>query len=156
MKPRIVCLCGSTRFYSDFQRVNYRETMAGNIVLSVGFYPHSSEIAHGQTIGITPQQKIALDELHKRKIDLSDEICVINVNGYVGESTRSEIDYAIVNGKAVRYEEPPADETGSEAAQLTTPAMPPCCSRFVREKQCEYVADWICGAVPCYLAARRQ
>ena len=83
--------------------------MAGRIVLSVGFYPHANKEAHGQNIVITAAQKLALDELHKRKIDLSDEILVINVGGYIGESTRSEIEYAMAHGKAVRYQEPPAD-----------------------------------------------
>ena len=44
--PTIVCLCGSTRFYDTFQQANFDETMAGKIVLSVGFYPHSTEQAH--------------------------------------------------------------------------------------------------------------
>lgn len=104
--PKIVCICGSTRFYQEFQIAEYEETMKGNIYLSVGFYPHSSEEAHGQDIEITPEQKIALDELHKRKIDLSDEVLVVSVNGYVGESTRSEIDYAISNNKPVRFWSP--------------------------------------------------
>lgn len=102
-KPKIVCLCGSTRFYQQFAEQNYLETMAGNIVLSVGFDPHSSVEVHGEEIGITPEQKLSLDELHKRKIDLADEILVINVGGYIGESTRSEIEYAIANHKPVRY-----------------------------------------------------
>lgn len=106
-RPRVVCLCGSTRFYEQFQRANYEETMAGRIVLSVGFYPHASEQAHGESIGITAEQKAALDELHKRKIDLADEILVVNVGGYVGASTRSEIEYARVKGKPIRWLEPP-------------------------------------------------
>ncbi len=73
VKPKIVCLCGSTRFYREFQRANYEETMAGRIVLSVGFFMHASEDAHGETWGCTSEQKIALDELHLRKIDLADE-----------------------------------------------------------------------------------
>ena len=107
IKPRhkIVCLCGSTRFFTDFMQANYEETMAGNIVLSVGFYPHSSIEAHGQTIGITSEQKIELDELHKRKIDLADEIYVLNIGGYIGESTKSEIEYAKKYGKPIRYKE---------------------------------------------------
>jgi hypothetical protein len=101
--PTIVCLCGSTRFYQEFQEANYRETMAGNIVLSVGFYPHSSQIAHGQTLGCDDEQKKKLDELHKRKIDLADEIYVLNVTGYIGSSTRGEIEYAAAQGKKIRY-----------------------------------------------------
>jgi hypothetical protein len=105
-----VCLCGSTRFYEDFQRANYEETMAGNIVLSVGFYPHAQREMHGEQAGCTPEQKIALDELHKRKIDLADEVLVLNVGGYIGESTRSEIEYARKYGKQIRYLETPIAE----------------------------------------------
>ncbi len=100
--PKVVCLCGSTRFYEDFQAANYNETMAGNIVLTVGFYPHSPEV-HGEGVGATSADKIKLDELHKRKIDLADEVFVLNVGGYIGESTRGEIAYAIVHGTPVRY-----------------------------------------------------
>jgi len=102
-RPKIVCLCGSTRFYDAFQKANYDETMAGNIVLSVGFYPHSSQIAHGQSLGCDDDQKKKLDELHKRKIDLADDVLVLNVDGYIGESTRSEIEYAKTHGKPIRY-----------------------------------------------------
>ena len=103
--PKIVCLCGSTRFYQQFQRANYEETMAGNIVLSVGFY-HSSEKVHNEQWGCTPEQKIALDVLHKRKIDLADEVLVLNIGGYIGDSTRSEIEYAEKLGMPIRYQEP--------------------------------------------------
>jgi len=105
--PKIITLCGSTRFYEQFQEANFRETMNGNIVLSVGFFPHSSKKAHGEEVGITVEDKIKLDELHKRKIDISDEIFVINVGGYIGESTRSEIEYAHKIGVPVNYLEYP-------------------------------------------------
>ena len=106
--PRIVCLCGSTRFYKEFQEANYRETMRGRIVLSVGFLPHQRglEKRHGEDVGCTPQEKLKLDELHKRKIDLSDEVLVLNVGGYIGESTRSELQHALATGKPVRFLEP--------------------------------------------------
>lgn len=101
--PKIVCLCGSTRFYKEFQRANYEETMKGNIVLSVGFYMHESEAAHGEAWGCTPEQKIALDALHFRKIELADEILVLDVGGYIGESTRNEINHAAALRKRIRY-----------------------------------------------------
>jgi len=104
--PKIVCLCGSTRFYQQFQRANYEETMFGNIVLSVCFYMRASEKVHGELWGCTPEQKIALDELHKRKIDLADEVLVLNVGGYIGDSTRSAIEYAEKLGMPIRYQEP--------------------------------------------------
>lgn len=102
-RPTIVCLCGSTRFKDAFDEANYHQTMAGKIVLSVGFYMHATGNRHGDGIGATPEQKIALDELHKRKIDLADEVLVLNVGGYIGESTRSEIHYALEHGKQVRF-----------------------------------------------------
>jgi hypothetical protein len=108
-RPTIVCLCGSTRFYTAFQEANYRETMAGKIVLSVGHYPHSPEQAHGETVGCTPEQKIALDALHMKKIDLADEVLILNVGGYIGESTRNELAHAITKGKVVRYLEEPGE-----------------------------------------------
>ncbi len=106
--PKIVCLCGSTKFYKEFQIANFQETMKGNIVLSVGFYAHAQGHErqmreHGQVLGITPEDKIKLDALHKKKIDLCDEILVLNVGDHIGESTKSEILYAIDHNKPVRY-----------------------------------------------------
>jgi hypothetical protein len=106
-RPEIICLCGSTKFYDKFQEANFQQTMAGKIVLSVGFYPHAEgqfvNKVHGETVGVTPEQKEALDELHKRKIDLADSIFVLNNGGYTGSSTRSEIDYAEKLGKPIKY-----------------------------------------------------
>ena len=107
VKPKVVCLCGSTRFYDEFQKANYDLTMAGHIVLSVGFYPHAkAKSGHGEGVGHDSVEKVALDELHKRKIDLADEVLVLNVGGYVGDSTLSEIAYAEAKGKPVTYLEP--------------------------------------------------
>jgi hypothetical protein len=107
-RPRIACLCGSTRFYGQFQQANYDLTMRGEIVLSVGFYPHAkAEHGHGEGVGHDSAEKAALDELHKRKIDLADYVLVLNVGGYTGESTRSEIAYAEKTGRPVEYLEAP-------------------------------------------------
>lgn len=103
LKPTVVCLCGSTRFYREFQEANYRFTMGGMIVLSVGFYPHSQKQVHGQAVGCTSEQKVRLDELHKRKIDIADLVFVLNVGGYIGDSTESEIEYAERTDKTVIY-----------------------------------------------------
>jgi hypothetical protein len=104
-RPTIVTLCGSTRFYEEFQVTNYRETMAGRIVLTVGFYPHSAaQHGHGEGVGHDSAEKVALDELHKRKIDMADRVIVVSdVSGYYGDSTRSEIAYAERLGKPVEY-----------------------------------------------------
>lgn len=113
--PQIICLCGSTRFYDEFQQANYDLTMAGKIVLSVGFYPHSlAKAGHGEGVGHNSVEKVALDELHKRKIDLADRVLVLNVGGYIGSSTRSEVAYAVAHGVPVDYLEPVTPTTESE------------------------------------------
>ena len=95
---RVVTLCGSTRFKDAFFEAQKRLTLAGNIVISVGLFGHS-----GDDEVWTEGTKAMLDDMHKRKIDMADEIYVINVGGYIGESTRSEIEYAKAAGKGVRY-----------------------------------------------------
>jgi hypothetical protein len=101
--PHIVCLCGSTRFWEAFRDHGLRFTLEGKIVLSIGIHaPDSMTFAHAtDTEGM--QTKIKLDELHKRKIDLADSIFVLNVGGYIGHSTQSEIAYAQATGKQVDY-----------------------------------------------------
>lgn len=106
-RPTVVCLCGSTRFAEAFRVANLRETIAGRIVLSIGCDTKSDAdlMALGE---LTPAAKAKLDELHKRKIDLADEILVLNVGGYIGTSTRSEIEYAELHHKPIRWLETPA------------------------------------------------
>lgn len=104
-RPLIVCLCGSTRFIDAFRAANLRETLAGKIVLSIGCDTKSDTdlIALGE---LTEEAKARLDELHKRKIDLADEVLILNVGGYVGKSTLSEIIYADRLSKPLRWLEP--------------------------------------------------
>jgi hypothetical protein len=107
-RPIITVLCGSTRFFETFRRENLRLTMEGHIVLSVGCDTKSD----GDLFGVedTDALKVGLDDLHKRKIDLADRVLVLNVGGYIGSSTASEIEYADKLGKPVAYLEP-AKET---------------------------------------------
>jgi hypothetical protein len=108
-RPPIVVLCGSTRFYDTFRRENLRLTLAGKIVLSIGCDTKADgDIAEIQDMD---QVKAALDELHLRKIDLADRVHVLNVGGYVGDSTRREIEYATRVGKPITYLEPVAAQT---------------------------------------------
>ena len=95
---KVITLCGSTRFKSDFERVNYELTRAGNIVISVGCFGHAGD-------EFTAAEKIMLDDIHKRKIDMADAIYVINKDGYIGSSTKSEIEYAISTGKEIMFME---------------------------------------------------
>ena len=104
-KYKVITLCGSTRFKDSFMEAQKRLTLEGNIVISVGLFGHSgdNEVWENLDEGTLTRTKEMLDDMHKRKIDMSDDIYVINVGGYIGSSTRSEIDYAIATGKAVRY-----------------------------------------------------
>lgn len=101
--PKIVCLCGSTRFMDKFFEVGWDFTLKGYIVLSVGVCKHATDHG-GEALGQEVADK--LDELHLRKIALADEVYILNVNGYIGDSTRKEIEYARSIGKPISYLEP--------------------------------------------------
>lgn len=103
--PTVVCLCGSTRFASTFNSVAAEETLLGRIVLRPEVVTYNSDL---DPQFVDPETKRQLDELHLRKIDLADEVYVINVGGYIGESTRNEIAYAVKTRKPVRYLVEPA------------------------------------------------
>ena len=109
---RVVTLCGSTRFRDAFMEAQKRLTLEGCIVISVGLFGHSGdgEVWEGMPEDTVTKTKEMLDDMHKRKIDMADEIYVINVGGYIGSSTRSEIEYARAAGKGVRYLEEPGQE----------------------------------------------
>ena len=104
-KYKVITLCGSTRFKDAFMEAQKKLTLEGNIVISVGLFGHSgdSEVWEGMSEDTLTATKRMLDDMHKRKIDMADEIFVINVGGYIGSSTRSEIEYAHATGKPVRY-----------------------------------------------------
>jgi len=102
--PKVLCLCGSTRFTAEMLIVQWEYTKQGYIVLSWCALPEGYFKGEDKThIGDQEGVKEIVDEVHKRKIDLADEVLVININGYVGESTRSEVDYAVGHKKPVRY-----------------------------------------------------
>lgn len=92
----IITLCGSTKFKDEFMAIQKELTLKGNIVISVGCFGHSGD-------NITDDQKIMLDDLHKRKILMADEIFVINKDNYIGSSTRSEIEFAKQHNKPIIY-----------------------------------------------------
>ena len=97
-KYKVITLCGSTKFKEEYLDAQKRLTLEGNIVISVGLFGHSGD-NEVWSEGI----KAMLDDMHKRKIDMADEIFVINVGGYIGDSTRSEIEYAKSTGKGVKF-----------------------------------------------------
>lgn len=103
-RPTIVCLCGSTHFWRTFQQAGLSETMAGRIVLSIGAASGTDD----EHFGNLPRDeydrvKEMLDQLHMRKIELADEVLILNVDGYIGESTARELAHARKLGKVVRF-----------------------------------------------------
>jgi hypothetical protein len=93
-KYKVITLCGSTKFKDEFIDMQKLLTLQGNIVLTVGLFGHSGDDEVWE-----PGVKEKMDDMHKQRIDMSDEIFVINVNGYIGESTKAEIEYAKSKGK---------------------------------------------------------
>ena len=113
-RPLVVCLCGSTRFWREFQRANLRETLAGRIVLSIGAASGTDDEHFGNLPRPEYERiKAMLDDLHLRKIEMADEVLILNVGGYIGESTRRELEHARQLGKRVRFlETQPIEATG--------------------------------------------
>ena len=134
-KYPVITLCGSTRFREAFEEANKRLTLEGFIVISVGLYGHSGdrEVWEQMDEGTLTRTKEMLDDMHKRKIDMADAIFVINVGGYIGDSTASEIAYAVKTGKEVFYLESPADRV-----------CPVCGKYYFRERNAYEICP-VCG-----------
>ena len=99
MSKGIITLCGSTRFYETFLEVNNKLTAAGYIVLSIGVVKSAAVMLDKSDAEL----ETMLDELHKEKIAMSDAIFVLDVNGYIGKSTKSEIEFAKKHSKKIYY-----------------------------------------------------
>ncbi|OLZ72604.1 hypothetical protein AVW11_03865 [Streptomyces amritsarensis] len=104
--PRIVCICGSTRFMALMAEAAWRETTEGKIVVKPevdmkGAHPLWADPAEAESL------KTVLDELHRAKLRLADEVLV--VGPYIGDSTRAEIHYARRLGRSVRFTHPEVD-----------------------------------------------
>lgn len=102
VEPRIVVLCGSTTFIDLFDKMSLEYTLKGWIVLSIGSHKFCDK-----NLKEVADKKEMLGELHFRKIDKADLVYVINKDGYIGDSTRSEIEYAIEHDKNIEYMEEP-------------------------------------------------
>src|SRR5207253_390326 len=112
-RPEVVCLCGSTRFMDAFHDANRRLSLEGKIVLTVEIVAYDGATDPQRA---DPAQKALLDELHLRKIDLADRVLVLNVGGYIGDSTRREIAYATRHGKPLQYLVPAPSLTPADVA----------------------------------------
>jgi hypothetical protein len=97
--PKIICLCGSTKFRKAFRKANLEQTLKGKIVLTIGCDFKNNK----EALNLTKEDKNRLDELHLRKIDLADQVLILNVNGYIGESTSNELKYALSKNKKIIF-----------------------------------------------------
>lgn len=104
-RHEVVTLCGSTRFKDDFQKAQESLTLAGKLVISLGFFEH----AEGKII--SPETEALLADIHRQRIDMSDAVFVINRDDYIGKSTAAEIEYARAAGKAVTFMFPHGSQT---------------------------------------------
>ena len=95
IRPPIITICGSTKFKTEYEEAEDKLEKDGWAVMSVGSFPNYDGII------VDDDLKARLDDLHLRKIAMSDAVYVVNPNGYIGDSTRSEIEYARSLGKAV-------------------------------------------------------
>lgn len=102
-KYRVITLCGSTKFRDDFLEMTTKLTLEGNVVISVGVFGHSGDAEKYAIDYKSSDTKEMLDAIHKQKIDMADAICIINRNGYIGSSTKSEIEYARAHGKDILW-----------------------------------------------------
>jgi hypothetical protein len=100
-KPAVVCLCGSTRFVETFNEWRKKLTYEGKIVLSIEIV--TTQAGKDDPQFCSPETKKMLDELHLRKIDLADEVMILNVGGYIGESTKKELEYARKHNKSIKF-----------------------------------------------------
>jgi len=112
IKPKVICLCGSTRFTEQMLVKQWELTKQGYVVLSwcalPDWYFQGKDKAH---IGDQEGVKEIVDRVHLRKIELSDEVFVLNIGGYIGESTRNEINHAIKMGKPIYYQCPDHEDS---------------------------------------------
>lgn len=113
-RPTVVCLCGSTRFWREFQAASLRETLAGRIVLSIGAATGTDD----EHFGNLPPEEYArvkqdLDQLHLHKVAMADEVLILNRDGYIGDSTARELAHAFALGKRIRFLEPEMEKVNA-------------------------------------------
>jgi hypothetical protein len=101
-EAKVITLCGSTRFETEFAEVNQRLTMDGCVVISLGMFG-LPDLPGDDWTANSSDLKGRLDGLHLQKIRMADEVYIVDPGGYVGDSTQREIAYAESLGKPVRY-----------------------------------------------------
>lgn len=96
-KAKVITMCGSLKYKYEFIRMSEKLELDGNCVLSVVYPTKENKDCY------TKSEVDILDRMHKQRIAMSDAIFVVNVDGYIGSSTKSEIEYAKSLGKEILY-----------------------------------------------------
>jgi hypothetical protein len=117
-----VCICGSTRFEKETKQMAEALTFAGQVVLMVNCWSKKDAL-HEPMNPLDEEIKTMLDKIHKQKIRMADYVLVMNVGGYWGKSTQSEIEYAQKIGIPVKYLEP-VIHIQSSKEQKKSPCQP--------------------------------
>lgn len=94
---KVITLCGSTKFIKEFRESEAMLTRKGFAVISPLLFEQD------KSREISKEEATLFGRIHFKKIDISDEIFVIDVDGYIGESTKKEIAYAKRNNKNIKY-----------------------------------------------------
>lgn len=94
---KVITICGSYKFKKEMINIAEKLTLEGNCVLM------PNELSRNSKDDYTLEEALMIDKMHKEKIKLSDAILVVNVNGYIGSSTKSEIEYAKNLNKEIMY-----------------------------------------------------
>lgn len=95
---KIITVCGSLRFYKEMMEITEEMELQGNCMLVPIYNP-----ARPNKDDFTKEDALTLDKMHKEKIKLADAILVVNVDGYIGNSTKSEIEFAKSLNKEILY-----------------------------------------------------
>jgi hypothetical protein len=115
MTNKIICLCGSLRFKGLFEKIEAHFVQENYVVL----LPCCMYVDIERKYGVA-DYKNKVDAIHLRKIDLADEVFIINKDGYIGESTQRELDYAKMQKKVIRFLEPIPIHIGVPGINFTT------------------------------------
>lgn len=149
VKYKVITLCGSTKFKEQFMEAQKELTLNGFIVISPCIFKHSEDDIEVIEVFDKWDNKImtTLEDMHKQRIDMADEIFVINYKGYIGDSTKSEIEYAMKQGKGIRYMYP--DELITEDGHKAVELLDRFTKSFCRDKNVNLFDDLVFRCKEC-------
>ena len=103
----VITMIGSTRFSNEMLIKAWELAKVGNVVLTWHIFPENYTINFEDKKYIADQENVKdiIEKIHLQKIDMSNEVFIMNVNGYIGKDTLYELEYAIKRGKKITFHE---------------------------------------------------